>query len=89
MTEKEFLTAFPDKEMGQFNGATDWSKSTDSLGLAVVPRRIKDAEAYSAKMGVPTDFKTLRGRPIIKSKAQRKALLKAFKMHDQNSFYGD
>ncbi len=86
VTEAEYKAAFPDKPIGTFGAECDWRKPVESDGLAVHPKRIKQAEAMCAKNGVSVDFTTLRGRPILKNRAQRRQVLKIFGFHDNNSF---
>ena len=93
VTETEYIEAFPDVPLdltnGAFGASGTWKKPVESVGLAVVPKRIKDAEAYCAKHGVPTDFTSKRGVPILKDRAHRKKVLKLFKMHDNEGGIGD
>lgn len=77
------------KKKGLFGVQTTWQKPIQSIGLAVHPKRIKEAEAYAAKHGVPTDFTSDRGSPKITSRAQRKKLLKIFRLVDNDGGYGD
>ena len=93
VTEAEYKEVFPDKSLdcskGAFGVSTKWQHEVVSDGLAVLPKRIKEAEEFCARHGVPTDFKTMRGRPKIESRAQRKKLLRLFKLHDNDGGYGD
>ncbi len=93
MTVEEFAAAFPDQPLdfsqGSFGSETTWKHPVESDGLAVHPKLIKQAEEICAKNGVPTDFTTLRGRPILKNRAQRRQVLKVFKFHDNQGGYGD
>ena len=89
VSEEEFNAALPDKPLGGAPGAqATWNKPILSDGLAVVPKRIKEAEAKCLKHGVPTDF-TTDGRPVLRTRAHRKAYLKAYGYHDNDGGYGD
>lgn len=58
-----------------------------SVGLAVHPDQVKEAQEHSKKLGVPTEF-TKDGRAILRDASHRKAYLKAYNMMDRNSFTG-
>ena len=49
---------------------------------------MKEAQEDSVKKGVPTRF-TKDGRPILESRQQRNAYLKAYGFFDQDAGYGD
>ena len=57
VTKEEWEEALPDQPLdfsqGAFGVSTTWRKPVKSLGLGVHPKRIKDAERYAEKMGVP------------------------------------
>lgn len=59
-----------------------------STAAGVNPSQVKEAAAYAAKMGVPTDF-TSRGEAIFTSRSHRAKFLRAHAMHDRNAGYGD
>jgi hypothetical protein len=58
-----------------------------SVALAVAKGQVKQAQEDSVKRGVPTEF-TKGGRPILRDAAHRKAYLRAYGYHDNNSFTG-
>ncbi len=58
-----------------------------SVACAVISKNAKKAEAEAAKRGVPTEY-TKGGRPILRDAQHRKQFLKAFGLHDRNSYNG-
>ena len=89
VTKEEYLAHFPDKPLGEFASSADWKEPVISEGASVNPNRIKDWEAHCNKHGVPTDFHSEGGRPVIRNRAHRKKLLKLMRLHDQDGGYGD
>ena len=58
-----------------------------SVALAVHSSQVGEAQADSAKKGVPTEF-TSGGRPILRDASHRRKYLKAYGFHDRNSYNG-
>lgn len=86
VSKEEYDEAFPDKPIGMFAAIDDWHKPVVSYGLGCVPKRIKEFESFAEKNGVPTDYSTNRGLPVITSKAHQKKLLKVMKHHNNDSY---
>lgn len=66
-------------------GQVGWPIVSDAL--AVHHDQVPEAIADAKKRGVPTEFRR-DGRPILRDRSHRKAYLKAYEMHDRNSFTG-
>lgn len=86
VTKAEFLIAFPDKPVGP--EAMVQFKPIVSDALAVHPRQVQEATEDAARKGVPTEFLS-DGRPILRTRAHRKAYLRAYGFHDKHGGYGD
>jgi hypothetical protein len=93
VAKKQYDKAFP--QVPDFSGgvapeaSADWNKPILSMGLGVVKKRIKDAEALCRQHGAPTDFSTHRGLPVLRNRAHRRQVLKIFQMRDHDGGYGD
>lgn len=88
VSEAEFCEAFPDKPVGHVGIEATWKTPVESFGMACVPKRIKDFEAFMEKKGVPTDFTTRRGKPVFTSRAHQLAALKALQAHNKDEVRG-
>lgn len=90
MTQEEYEAAFPDKQIGDFVGS--WKNEILSDALAVHSSEAKKHEEIARKIGVPTEYKP-DGRPVIRSTAHRRALLKAIRQNlgapvrERNEYY--
>lgn len=90
VSQEEFEAAFPPKplESGEcpFGPAlTGWPIHSLALGYHHTQR--EEATAHLAKLGVPTEIDP-QGRPVLRNREHRRALLKALKITDRNSFTG-
>ena len=89
MTRKRYEKEFPDKPIGDFVG--NWKNEVLSDALGVHSSQAKEAEAEARALGVPTEYLP-DGRPVIRSTAHRRELLKAMakaghKYRPRNEFY--
>lgn len=83
--------AYRDLADGEQTAAPSSLSSTPvhpSDALAVHPRQVREAAARDRLHGVPTEYLT-DGRPVIRSRAHQKALLRSLKMHNRDGGYGD
>ena len=64
----------------------NWPMESDSLG--VDPSQIKEAEAESIRLGIPTRF-TSDGCAVLESPSHRKRLAEAYGYFDRNGGYSD
>ncbi len=93
VTAKEFQASFATKPLDVSADAVEHHTAgftgypIQSVALAVHSSQVAEAQADSVRKGVPTEF-TKSGRPILRDAAHRKAYLKAYRMHDANSFSG-
>ncbi len=58
-----------------------------SVALATTPKGVKRAMQEAERRGVPTEY-TPDGACVLRDPAHRRAFLKAFHIHDRNSFNG-
>ncbi len=86
VTKEAFDEAFPNKPIA--SEAACFFKPIESTALAVKPSQIAEAKAIAESRGVPTDF-TPDGRPILRTRAHRKAYLRSRGMFDRSGGYGD
>ncbi len=91
VTEAEYRAVYPKPEVGNpgdcFGGNATTGWPIHSEALAYHPKQKKEAEAHLQKLGVPTQI-DLMGRPILRDRSHRRNVLKALKLHDNNSFTG-
>jgi hypothetical protein len=89
VTKEEFDEAIPELPLGDGPGGHSpscWPMVSEAM--AVHPKRVEEAIANARAKGVPTDFDPM-GRPILVSRAHRKAYNHAYGVHDNNGGYGD
>lgn len=87
VSAEQFLAAFPDQPLGGASALVDF-KPILSDALAVHPKQVEEARRDALAKGVPTEFLP-DGRPVLRSRAHRKAYLRAYRFHDRNGGYGD
>ncbi len=91
VTEAEYHAVYPPAKSLTVSDSSSslvgW-KPLHSEALAYHPRQKAEAEAHLKALGVPTEIDPL-GRPVLTSRAHRRAVLKALKVHDRNGGYGD
>jgi len=89
VSKRAFKRAFPDKSLaGGQDCITAWKKPVLSDGLAVHPRQIPAAIERNRRHGVHVDYHS-DGRPILRQRGERRALLRIEKAHDNDGGYGD
>jgi hypothetical protein len=86
VTKAVFDSHFPDKPIGP-EALVGW-KPIVSDALAVHPKQVQEATENAAAKGVPTEFLP-DGRPVMRTRAHRKAYLKAYGFRDNDGGYGD
>ena len=94
VSAETFLAAFPEHKIQTGTPYApapvpaahgDWNKPVTSFGMACAPSKIKDFENFAAAAGVPTDFTTNRGRPIVTSAEHKRKLAKLLRVHDNGN----
>ncbi len=92
MSQEEYEDAFP-KKTPTFDvspeASASWNREIVSDGCAVLPKQAGEAEDLCKHHGVPTDFRTNRGKPVFRSRSHRKQVLKIFNLHDNQGGIGD
>lgn len=91
VTEEEYRAAFPDKPLAE-NGQCSlrgWTKPLLSDALAVHPDQIPDVMERNRRAGLHVEYNAEDGRPILRSREQRRKLMKLDKCHDRDGGYGD
>lgn len=68
------------------NTSACWPMKSDAL--AVHPEQIAEAMANDRKHGIATEYDPEDGRLILKDQAQKRDILKARQLHDNNGGYG-
>jgi hypothetical protein len=66
--------------------SSNWPMKSEAA--AVHPSQIGEATEFYRNKGVPTSFDRL-GRPVLESRAHRKAFLRASGLHDRDGGVGD
>jgi hypothetical protein len=96
VTAEAFAKALPDRD-GPDSIVASWQEDTrrqaefepiHSEAVAVHPKRRKEAMDDARKKGVPTEVDSM-GRIVFRTRQHRRAYLKAYGFHDNNSFGGD
>lgn len=87
VSKRFFDLHFPDRPIS-YTALSRPMKPKLSDALAYHPRQVAEARAYLKKCGVPTEI-VPDGRPIIRSRAHQKALLKLQGYRNNDGGYGD
>lgn len=69
------------------NAAGTWPRASDSLGCSSL-QQVRDEQSELAKRGVKTEYDD-EFRPIFRSRAHRKAHMRALEYYDPDAGYGD
>lgn len=91
VTKKEFDVALPNKKMahGGKCSLTGWAKPILSDAMAVHPEQIPEVMERNKKHGIFVEYEGEYGRPILRSRKQRRDLMQISGFHDNNAGYGD
>ena len=86
VTKEAFDAAFPEQEgwPGMTHGA-GWPMASD--GMAVHPDQIPEARERDLKHGITTDYLP-DGRPVLRDRAHRRAMMRSLGLIDRNSYTG-
>ena len=90
ITEKEYRKRFPKPKVlprvqALMETSKAWPRKSDAFG--VHPKQKEKAEAFYAKLGVPTEIDS-DGCAIIRNNAHQRDLLKARGWHNNDGGYG-
>lgn len=86
VTQEEYEKRYPPpKKTGGPSSLIGWSKPVESDALSVHPSQVKEAMERDRAHGVPTEY-TPDGRPIIRSYAHKRALMRSLGVHENNCF---
>ncbi len=93
VSKEEFDEAFPTKPLTYKKCATTlmetsnaWPMRSNSLG--VHPKQCKEAEAFAAKLGVPTEFDKKTGEAIFRNNAHKRDFAKAHHYPNRDGGFG-
>lgn len=91
VSAEEYDAAFPDKPMARAGKCSlvGWSKPILSDALAVHPKQIGQVMERNKKRGLHVEYETEYGRPILKSREERRKLMEISGVHDKQGGYGD
>lgn len=88
VTEAEFRTRFPDKELGSPEVVAPGIWPMESLASAVHPKQVDEANARNKNHGIAATYKP-DGTCVIQDRAARKQLNALEGFHDKQGGYGD
>jgi hypothetical protein len=90
VTKKRFEKVFPDKPLNLSGdaGITAWNKPILSNAMACHPSQIPEMMERNRKAGVHVDYNS-EGQPILRSRGDRRNLMRVEQVHDKQGGYGD
>jgi hypothetical protein len=91
VSKEEFDEAIPNAPVveGDGEGLIGWHRAIESDALACHPLQIPEIMARNAKHGLHVEYNAEDGRPILRDRGQRRALLKIEGMIDRQGGYSD
>lgn len=89
MTKAVFDEAFPPKPIGVPAVEATWAAPIESEAMACTTRQIPAMMERNAKEGLRVDYNPETGAPILRSREERRRLMRIEGLHDNQGGYRD